>query len=174
MADRVALGFRCHSGWAVLVAVRGSSAAPVVLDRRRVQLVDDSLPRMPYHGVAEYGMPPSVIEDVIVAAAQGAAAALKTTEQVDIVGLVATERRVPDELDAILASHPLLHAAEGQLYERAVIDAAAEAGLRVHVVEPRSIVVPPAVDTLRRSIGAPWQKDHKWAATAALAALADG
>ena len=99
---------------------------------------------------------------------------LRSVERVDTVGLVATERRVPTELDAILASHPLLHAAEGQLYERAVIEAAADAGLSVHVVEPRSITVPAAVDTLRQSIGAPWQKDHKWATTAALAALAGG
>lgn len=171
MPGRIAVGLRCHSGWAVLVAVRGSSAKPVVLDRRRVELIDASLPRMPYHGVAEYGFPASVIDEVVESAAKGAAAALRSVEHVDAVGLVATERRVPTELEAILASHPLLHAAEGQLYERAVIEAAADACLPVHVVEPRSIAVPAAVDALRQAIGPPWQKDHKWAATAALAAL---
>ena len=70
------------------------------------------------------------------------------------------------------AARLLLHAAEGQLFERAVIEAADDAGLLVHVVEPKSIKVSAAVEGLRRSIGAPWQKDHKWATTAALAALA--
>ena len=45
-------------------------------------------------------------------------------------------------------------------------------GLRVVAVDPRAIDVPAAVEALGRSIGPPWQKDHKWAATAALAALA--
>jgi hypothetical protein len=92
--------------------------------------------------------------------------------RVDAVGVVATERRLPPSLDQILASHTLLHAAEGHLFERAVMVAAADARLPVHIVEPKSIKVSAAVEALRGSIGAPWQKDHKWATTAALAALA--
>src|SRR6266852_6334939 len=44
-----ALGFRAHSGWAVVVAVAGSPLAPVVLHRQRVELVDSGLPKQPYH-----------------------------------------------------------------------------------------------------------------------------
>ena len=64
MTRPVALGWRSHSGWAVLVAVGGSAARPVVLDRQRVELVDGSLPRQPYHAVAEDGMSRDVIERV--------------------------------------------------------------------------------------------------------------
>jgi hypothetical protein len=155
-----------------LVVVYGSETSPIVLDRRRVELVDESLPRQPYHAVAERGVPDSVIDDVAHAAHAAAAHALQSLTRADAVGVVASQRDIPENLDRILASHALLHAAEGQLFERAVIEAADDAGLLVHVVEPRSIRVPAAVEGLRRSIGAPWQKDHKWATTAALAALA--
>ena len=113
-----------------------------------------------------------MIDAVARAAHAAAASGLQSVARADAVGVVATERRIPPSLDQVLASHALLHAAEGQLFERAVIEAADDAGLVVHVVEPKSIKVSAAVEGLRRSIGAPWQKDHKWATTAALAALA--
>src|SRR5205823_6542284 len=53
---RTAVGWRSHSGWAVLVAVRGPAAFPQVLVRRRIELVTDSLPRQPYHSIAEQGL----------------------------------------------------------------------------------------------------------------------
>jgi hypothetical protein len=172
--DPAAVGFRCHSGWAVLVVVSGSAGSPVLLDRRRVELVDASLPRQPYHAVTEGGWPESVIDAVAEAASIAVGEALRSVARVDAVGVVATERRLPVSLEQILASHALLHAAEGHLFERAVIEAARDAGLRIHVVEPHSIEVPAAVDGLRRRVGPPWQKDHKWATTAALAALESG
>jgi hypothetical protein len=68
------------------------------------------------------------------------------------------ERRLPASLEQILASHALLDAAEGHLFERAVIEAVRDAGLRIRVVEAHSIEVPAAVDALRRRVGPPWQK----------------
>jgi hypothetical protein len=158
----------------VLVVVSGSPASPVLLDRRRVELVDESLPRQPYHAVAEGGWPRSIIEAVAEAASNAVQEALRSVAPADALGLVATERRVPANLDHILGSHTLLHAAEGQLFERAVVEAAHGAGLPVHVVEPNSITVSVAVHDLGLSLGPPWQKDHKWATTAALAALRSG
>ena len=167
-----AAGFRCHTGWAVLIVAAGSAGSPVVLDRRRVELVDGSLPRQPYHAVAEAGWPRTVIDEVAQQARDAVTAALRSVGPADTVGVVATERRIRSSLDRILASHALLHAAEGQLFERAVIEAADDAGVPVHVVDPRSLTVPATVETLGRSLGPPWQKDHKWATTAALLALA--
>ena len=65
----------------------------------------------------------------------------------------------------------MLHAAEGALYELAVLDAAAAAGLPVLVVDPRTLAPSDEVEALGRLIGPPWQKDHKLAAMAALVAL---
>jgi hypothetical protein len=108
------------------------------------------MPRQPYHAVAERGLPGSVIDAVASVARAAAARALQSVARADAVGVVATERRIPPSLDQVLASHALLHAAEGQLFERAVIEAADDAGLFVHVVEPRSIKVSAAVEGLRR------------------------
>jgi hypothetical protein len=154
-----------------MVLASGTPAKPVVVDRRRFEMLDGSLPRQPYHAVAEEGADPTVIRAVEHAAGKGALHALQSCGDVAAVGLVASERRLPDALDRILASHALLHAAEGHLYERAWIDAANELGIRVHVTRPESIAVSSAVETLGRQLGPPWQKDHKWATTAALAAL---
>ena len=165
------MGFRCHSGWAVMVAVAGSRHSPVVLDRRRIELVDGPLPRQPYHAVAGDGAPRSVIEQVEDAARRAARAVIAARPEAVAVGVIAAERRLPEDLDQILRAHTWLHAAEGRLYERAVIEAADEAGLYVNVVGPDAVVVSPELEALRATIGSPWQKDHKWAAAVALDAL---
>ena len=41
------IGVSDHGGWAVLVTVAGDGT---LLDRRRVDLVDDDLPKIPHHG----------------------------------------------------------------------------------------------------------------------------
>ena len=52
-AKPAALGFRAHSGWAAAVVVGGSPGSPVVLDRRRIELIDSTIPGQPYHAAAE-------------------------------------------------------------------------------------------------------------------------
>src|SRR6266508_839592 len=48
-----ALGIRPHTGWAVTVAISGEPT--ILLDRRRVALVDGSVPRQAYHAAAGIG-----------------------------------------------------------------------------------------------------------------------
>jgi hypothetical protein len=175
---RTAVGWRCHSGWAVLVAIRGSASAPNVLTRRRIELVNDSLPRQPYHAIAEQGLSLrdgealiARVEKMARAAAVASTEAIRDECGVDAVGVVGRVRRVPDELERILASHALLHAAEGDLFERALIDAAAHVGQHAFMLEPASIEIPAAIDSAGKALGPPWQKDHKLAASVALAAL---
>jgi hypothetical protein len=158
----------------VLVVVTGTAESPVVLDRKRVELVDESLPRQPYHAVAEAGLPRSVIDAAAQVATSAVVQELRSHTGVEVVAVVASERRIPSSIEQILRSHALLHAAEGQLFERAVMVAAGNIGLPVYVAEPKFLEVTAAVDTLGRSIGPPWQKDHKRAATAALVALGSG
>jgi hypothetical protein len=45
----IGLGWRTHSWWAVVVAVSGPAASPVVVHRERVILLADSAVREPYH-----------------------------------------------------------------------------------------------------------------------------
>jgi hypothetical protein len=89
----------------------------------------------------------------------------------DAVGVVGKVRNIPDELERILAAHALLHAAEGALYEEALVEAAERAGLTATLVEEGTIRIPASLDAARKTLGAPWQKDHKLAAAAALVAL---
>jgi hypothetical protein len=85
--------------------------------------------------------------------------------------VIGKPRNLPDDIDRILASHALLHAAEGALFERALVEAAAEVGMPAALYDPAAIVVSEPLDGLRATLGPPWQKDHKLAAAAALAAL---
>ena len=115
----------------------GSPADPIVLDRERVELLDGSLPRQPYHAAAEGALSldkaAALISQVERAAALSAAAAtesivakLSEAELAVVgVGLAAGVRSIPGELTRVLASHLLLHAAEGQLYEEALIEGGA-------------------------------------------------
>lgn len=173
-----ALGWRSHSGWAVLVVVRGSAAAPEVLDRRRIELVDESLPRQPYHAVVERGLATpaaaALIASVEQAALEAAVAATRSASRdfaVEAVAVVGRMRNLPNELTRILASHALLHAAEGDLYEQALIGAATRVKVPVLLMEPDRIEVDPRLAAAGATLGPPWQEDHKLAAAAALAAL---
>src|SRR5437868_5792023 len=77
-------------------------------------------------------------------------------------------------LERILNSHPLLHAAEGQMSREALSRAAEAEGLPViHVAPERaaSEAVVAAVDRIGRIAGPPWAADQGHAAAAAWAAL---
>jgi hypothetical protein len=88
-------------------------------------------------------------------------------------------------LESILASHALVHAAEGRLYQRALLRAAESLDFDAVAVPKRSIweqgeaVLGVAheelrnrIDQLRREVGPPWAQDQKLAALAAWIALA--
>src|SRR5262245_31876898 len=122
-ASEAALGFRSHSGWACLVAVAGSPQEPGVVLRRRVQL-SRRTPRQPFH--AAEGRSFAAAEALVrrateearglaERAVEDAVAELRTAghEAVACAVLLAAGRPLPD-LRAILASHALIHAAEGE------------------------------------------------------------
>jgi hypothetical protein len=188
----LAWGCRPHSGWAVAVLVGGSPAEPLVLDRRRVQLCPDALPRQAYH--AAQGLPraraAALVAEVVAAVAAMTSAAVddltkvaRTHGDLVAVAVVGRPRDLP-ELDVVLGNHSLLHAAEGELY-RAALDDAAEAHGLVVCAAPSKRTIDEAAATLgtsrdaltvrlaslRAQLGAPWQADHKDATAAALMAL---
>jgi hypothetical protein len=85
--------------------------------------------------------------------------------------LVLGSFHLPSSLAALLASHPACHAAEGEMSREAVLAVAEELGLPVTGVPGREIHVSDDVETLGKSIGPPWRKDHKLAASVAWLAL---
>ena len=184
----IGLGWRIHSWWALVVAVSGSAAAPAVVLRERVTLLDDEALQEPYH--AAVGLPldeaaaliRSVEEDAASAAASIVSGFASSLGSVVAVGVVGGNRQPPAELARRLASHALLHASERDLYERAVIEGATRAGLPVttlaatgklfdHASEVLGSNVKPSLASLGKSLGPPWQKEHREATAAALVAL---
>jgi hypothetical protein len=174
---------------------------PVVVDRRRCTLLDPDLPRQPYHAAEGLtsGEAEALVARVGTAAREGARSALAVL--VDDVARAGSEpdrwtlaaltvraggtRSLPDTVAGVLASHAAMHAAEGQLYRDALAEAAADMGLDVVVygrgeeladastaLGTDAGTVAELVAALGRSIGPPWQKEHRHAAAAALAELA--
>jgi hypothetical protein len=182
------LGFRVHSPWAIVVAVRGPAASPDVIHRERIALLDDESLREPYHVAAALPLDeaPALIRSVEETAAATAEATIRgfvsSLGPVAAVGVVGGDRRLPTELPRILAKHALLHAAERDLYEQAIIEGATRAELPVTTIPATGklfddasralgVALEPSLAALGKSVGTPWQKDHKEATAAALVAL---
>ena len=191
---RAALGFRSHSGWAVLVAVGGPRAEPVAVLRRRLELSRHT-PRQPFHAAegrpfpaAEALVRRSTEEAALLAAdAVGEAVAQLRAGGYETVasGLLLSAGRPLPDLRAVLASHALIHAAEGELFRDVLRQASGRCGLRLAEVKEReleeravSVVRVPAAELQRRlagwgkALGSPWTQDEKRAALVAWFALA--
>ena len=192
-----AIGLRAHSGWAALVAIVGPPRAPDVILRRRIEFLDRSIPgaAQPYHAAAEMKLRDGeeLIERCRAAAGALAAKALedvfalvrkKGCEPVACGILAASGRPLP-ELPAILASHALIHTAEGEMFREALAQASGALGLAAIRVpekilyqeaEARLGVAEPEWKThlaeLGRRIGPPWRQDEKNATIIAALALA--
>ena len=182
---RIALGFRAHSGWAAMVAVGGSAREPHVIDRRRVVIADPELPgsKQPYHAAADVplkhaqGAVQKVIDSsrsLALEAIEAAVASLAGKQhEVAACGVIRASGRPLPELEKILASHALIHTAEGEMFRDVLVWAAEQRGLKVLGVREKDInlVSLPGIDSLGRLIGPPWTLDQKYATAVALHAL---
>jgi hypothetical protein len=187
-----AIGIRAHSGWAAVVAVAGDSGEVRVVDRQRIVVVDSDGPRakQPYH-FAE-NLPLSEAQShldccektAIRLAAAGLQRVVETLRdsQHEVIGcgiLQASGRPLP-ALAATLASHALIHAAEGEFFRNVFARACAEIGVPVSKIRERELFdiaagelhIPAArlkskLVILGRELGPPWTQDQKNAALAA-------
>jgi hypothetical protein len=195
-SQAAALGFRAHSGWAALVAVAGPAAEPIAILRRRVVL-SEKTPRQPFH--AAEGQPLAAAEDLIGRSSEEAAQLAERAVK-DVVaelramgheptacGLLLAGARPLPGLSAILASHALIHTAEGELFRDVLRQASRRCGLGLTEVRERELEAeasrslrrPPAALQHRvadwgKALGSPWTQDEKRAALVAWLALAAG
>jgi hypothetical protein len=192
---QAAVGFREHTGWAAMVAVGGSGRAPVVLVRSRFELCDENLPRAVYHAARSLDLAGAqrLVRKVELAARRAAESQLgRTVEELETAGyqvvgaaIAVSPRRAGADVAEILASHPLVHSAEGQLYREALAGAAELRGLPLTRYLPQDLYERAAeavglgdeslraqLTGLGRALGSPWQRDQKEAAAAAWLALA--
>jgi hypothetical protein len=195
-AGPVVVGVADHSGWANLVTVgAGPDGSPVVVDRRRCDIIGPDDVRQPYHAAAEmdHAAGEALVAAVADVAAAGARAALAAlAEDLDGATIAAlalragSDRALPSSLAGILARHTAMHMAEGELYREAWAAAADERGVPV-AVHPRgeadalaAAALGTTVDRLAallaalgQTLGPPWRAEHKEAAAGALAELAE-
>jgi len=188
-SEVAAMGFAPHSGWAVVVALGGPRADPRVLARSRVELADHSNPesRQPYHAVEALGIDEAArrLAGYLAVAERMAGAAIRALAQ-DLVrrgyrpawaGILESSGRKGSSLASTLASHALIHAADGDHFRQALAAAAERSGLEVSRVRWRDLEAQseaqlglPAsrlekvVKELGRPVGSPWGADQKMAA----------
>lgn len=192
-----AAGIRAHSGWAALVVVAGTKECCEVIERRKVLLADPKIAgtKQPFHFAEP--LPLQEAEAHLSRCAKNSAelalhAIREVCAMLDGRGyslsacalLTASGRTLPD-LAGILASHALIHTAEGEFYRDVFRDACRNLRLPVSAIRERNLfelaaaeLALPGEDLKRRlsdigkSIGPPWTQDHKHAALAAWMVLA--
>jgi hypothetical protein len=199
MADteQAAVGFRVHSGWAAAVAVSLEKGQPVVLARQRVHLVNTFTYefRQPYHTAEKMldGQAREFLSRIQAEARRLAHRAIReiasrTQEQgVTLTrgGLLLASGRPLPALEKILASHALIHTADGELFREAILHASARCGLGDFRIKEKELldragddlrrnsdVLLRRVTELGRPFGSPWSQDEKFATLAAWLALA--
>jgi hypothetical protein len=191
---KAAIGFRAHSGWAMLAAVAGTVKSPIVIKRRRIELIERGIPKQPYHAAKDLPLADAeaLVQQCTDVATRLAEAALRKCIDdlrsdgytVDRFGVLLGSGRPIGDLAKVLASHPMLHTAEGVLIRNALREAGQNCGLAVSGVKEKELYDVAAaryrlpVDELRRlvteagrGVGPPWGQDQKDAALVAWLSL---
>lgn len=185
---RAALGFRVHSGWTALVALAVTKGAPEILVRQRVHLVETFTYeyRQPYHTAERLGAEEGSAF-VLRARAEARRLAFRAIRDVQMdlrargyqlarCGLLLASGRPLPPLPKILASHSLIHTADGELFREALLHAAARCGLKALTIKERELLefasrkirakpgdLTRRIAELGRPLGAPWSQDEKLA-----------
>jgi hypothetical protein len=191
------LAFAPHSGWAAVVALGGGAANPEVLVRGRVEMAEPRLAgsKQPYHAVEGLPVPEAErrLSRFSEAARRNAShgigavvADLGSRGRIPrVAGILESAGRKGANLAAILASHALIHTADGDHFREALARASEGLGLRVTRVRQRDLVgrattllgrsegeLAAAVLALGKRLGPPWGADQKSAALLAWMLLA--
>ena len=188
-----AFGVRVHSGWAVLVCVSGDPAAPEMVDRRWIVIIEPTMQgaKQPYHFAENLRFEAAErhLQNCAAASQHLAVQALReildgvTARKYRVLGcamLLASGRALPS-LQKILASHALIHTAEGEFFRNIVSKACESCHIPVMGIRERELdkqadaifgkgatPVRHHISNLGKTVGSPWTQDEKTAALAAL------
>jgi hypothetical protein len=191
-----AIGLRIHSGWGALVAVAGENGAQEIIDRRKIIVIDPKAAGVaqPYHFVEEMELR-AAERHLAKCASDSKRLAVEALREVSahlhdrgftLAGaaiLLSSARPLPD-LDEILGSHALIHAAEGEFFRHAFRQALERLEIPVTGIRERDLddhahktfgkaatAVHQRIDGMGRLLGPPWTEDEKTAALAAAIVL---
>ena len=178
------IGVSDHAGWAVLVTVARDGT---LLDRRRVELVGEGLPKIPHHSEGQ-GLPldaaVELVERVRVSAERHAVLALDAVTMA-VPGVLGVALRkcppLPPTIAERITDYRAQNNADWVMYRKALASAAEARGWHVHWYDSKSVMgaarqalrvedLDAHFIEVRRAVGPPWNNDHKLAMAAAVVA----
>lgn len=178
------IGVSDHGGWAVLVT---AATDGTLLDRRRVELVDRDLPKIPHHSEGQ-GLPidkaVALVERVRESAERHAKLCLEAVAMTlpgHIAGVALRQcPALPPTIAERIQDYRAQNVADWVMYRNALAAAAEARGWEVHWFDAKKVfaVASQALRAkgleadflqLRKLIGPPWSMDHKLAMAAAIA-----
>src|SRR5271165_1112081 len=182
------IGVSDHGGWAVLVTVARDGT---LLDRRRVELVDEGLPRIPYHSEAQrlpLAEAVELVERVRASAERHAGLALDTvaTAVPRVLGIALRNcPPLPPTIAERITDYHAQNNADWVMYRKAMASAAEARGWPIHWYDAKSVLgaarhalrvedLDAHFLKLRKAIGPPWNNDHKLAMAAAIVTASAG
>lgn len=172
--NRGMIGVSDHGGWAIFVTVAPDGT---LLDRRRVELVDDALPGIPHHHEGQLlpiDAAVALVERVRASAENHASLALDavalTVPRIEGIALRVCPP-LPPTIAERIKDHRARNVADWVMYRKALASAAQTRGWPVHWYDAKRALdsANKAVD-LRKIVGPPWNADHKLAMAGALVA----
>jgi hypothetical protein len=191
------LGVADHNGWGVCVTVAASHGVPVVVDRRRVELIEPGVPSQPYHHET-VAMPLPSAETLVVRVRESVmrATLARLSEMRDEMqpryAIVAMTLRnppldyVPVTVAQAHASYSVMCRADGMMYHDALCTTARRLKIALEIDDRREAIARAAdrlgvsaeevehfLEGAGKKVGPPWQKEHRLAAAAAIRVLTD-
>ncbi len=160
-----------------------------LLDRRRVELVDEGLPKIPHHSEGQT-LPiheaVELVERVRLSAERHAKLALDAVAMAVPPGIIGVALRecpawLPSTISERIKDYRAQNVADWVMYRKALAAATEARGWAVHWYDARKVLHSASEALriadfdahflqLRRSVGPPWDKDHKVAMAAAIVA----
>lgn len=179
------IGVSDHGGWAILVT---AAADGTLLDRRRVELVGEGLPKIPHHSEGQrlpIDEAVALVERVRDSAEKHAILALDEVAMA-VPRILGVALRICPPLPPTIAErikdYRSQNVADWVMYRQALASAAESRGWPIHWFDAKKVLVAASealrVENLdahflqvRNSFGPPWGKDHRIAMAAAIVAM---
>ncbi|MCB0279651.1 MAG: hypothetical protein KDD94_09130 [Calditrichaeota bacterium] len=182
------IGTADHSGWAIAVTVDGNRK---LIDRRKISLLEEGLPILPIHHDAQELDPAdaeTLVDKVRVSAEESSKASLEKMLReisVPVNGIVIRKlQEIPDDLQTCIRDYRINTFADSVMYRKALMKSAEELGLAIYWYERKTVFkiaqeqhpqiqIEPFLTELGKTLGPPWQKDHRMAMAAAMSIATD-
>ena len=189
-----AFGLKAHSGWAALIVLGRRDGELQVIERSRLELVEEAWAKQPYHAAEE--LKPAEAARVVkrgidaarrIALQEMRTAVKRTREggfEVRGCGLLVGSPMPDWSVAEILAVHFRMRKAEGILFRQVLAEAAKTCDLKLVELPDKALSAHAEaalssstsslyqkIAVLGKSVGAPWGKDQKDTALAAMIVL---